>query len=29
MDDMRYFVTTVLKRQDTGFTACAVERKQY
>ena len=27
MDDMRYFVATVLKNQETGFTACAVERK--
>ena len=27
MDDMRYFVTTVLKKQDLGFTAYAVERK--
>ena len=26
MDDMRYFVATVLKRQETGFVACAVER---
>ncbi len=28
MDDMRYFAATVLKRQDSGFTACAVERKR-
>ena len=28
MDDMRYFVTTVLKKQNNGFAACAVERKQ-
>ena len=27
MDDMRYFVSTVLKKQDLGFTAYAVERK--
>ena len=26
MDDMRYFVSTVLGRKDTGFTACAVKR---
>ena len=26
MDDMRYFVSTVLKKQDLGFIACAVER---
>ena len=26
MDDMRYFVATVLKGQKSGFTACAVER---
>ena len=28
MDDMRYFVATVLGKRDTGFTACAVERKR-
>lgn len=28
MDDMRYFVSTVLKKQEQGFTACAVERKK-
>ena len=27
MDDMRYFVATVLKSQEMGFSACAVERK--
>ena len=27
MDDMRYFVSTVLGRQETAFAACAVERK--
>ena len=27
MDDMRYFVSTVLGKKETGFTACAVERK--
>ena len=27
MDDMRYFVATVLKRQEAAFTACAVERR--
>ena len=27
MDDMRYFVATVLGRQETGFVACSVERK--
>lgn len=27
MDDMRYFVSTVLGKQDSGFSACAVERK--
>ena len=27
MDDMRYFVSTVLGRTTTGFTACAVERQ--
>ena len=28
MDDMRYFVSTVLKRQEAGFAACAVERRR-
>ena len=28
MDDMRYFVSTVLGRKDMGFTACAVERRR-
>ena len=28
MDDMRYFAATVLKQQDTGFAACAVERRR-
>ena len=28
MDDMRYFVSTVLGRQETRFTACAVERRK-
>ncbi len=28
MDDMRYFVATVLGRKDGGFTACAVERRR-
>ena len=28
MDDMRYFVSTVLKRQSNGFVACTVERKK-
>ena len=28
MDDMRYFVSTVLGRQESGFAACAVERKK-
>ena len=28
MDDMRYFVSTVLKKQEQGFTACAVERRK-
>ena len=28
MDDMRYFVSTVLKRQGGGFVACTVERKK-
>ena len=27
MDDMRYFVSTVLGRRESGFTACAVERR--
>ena len=27
MDDMRYFVSTVLCRKESGFTACAVERR--
>lgn len=27
MDDMRYFVSTVLAKKDSGFTACTVERK--
>ncbi len=27
MDDMRYFVSTVLGRKDAGFVACAVERR--
>jgi hypothetical protein len=27
MDDMRYFVSTVLKENHTGFAACAVQRK--
>ena len=27
MDDMRYFVSTVLGKKQGGFTACAVERK--
>jgi len=27
MDDMRYFVATVLHRQSSGFAACAVDRK--
>ncbi len=27
MDDMRYFVSTVLGKRQTGFTACAVERR--
>ncbi len=27
MDDMRYFVATVLKQQASGFAACAVDRK--
>ena len=28
MDDMRYFVATVLGRKEMGFTACAVERRK-
>ena len=28
MDDMRYFVSTVLGKKDAGFTACAVERRK-
>lgn len=28
MDNMRYFVSTVLGRRDGGFTACAVERRR-
>ena len=28
MDDMRYFVATVLQKRETGFVACAVERKK-
>ena len=28
MDDMRYFVATVLKEKNGGFAACAVERKR-
>ena len=28
MDDMRYFVSTVLKERGKGFTACAVERRR-
>ena len=28
MDDMRYFVSTVLGRKEVGFAACAVERKR-
>ena len=28
MDDMRYFVATVLEKRETGFTACAVARKR-
>ena len=27
MDDMRYFATTVLKKKEFSFAACAVERK--
>ena len=28
MDDMRYFVSTVLGRKDTGFVACSVSRRR-
>ena len=28
MDDMRYFVSTVLGKRDVGFAACAVERRR-
>ena len=28
MDDMRYFVSTVLGKRDMGFTACTVERRR-
>ena len=28
MDDMRYFVSTVLKQQEEGFAACVVERRR-
>ena len=28
MDDMRYFVSTVLGKKETGFVACSVERKR-
>ena len=28
MDDMRYFVSTVLAKRERGFTACAVERRR-
>ncbi len=28
MDDMRYFVSTVLGRKEAGFTACTVERRR-
>ena len=28
MDDMRYFVATVLGKKDRGFVACSVERKR-
>ena len=28
MDDMRYFVSTVLKENGTGFSACSVERRR-
>jgi len=28
MDEMRYFASTVLKQQETGFSVCAVERRR-
>ena len=28
MDDMRYFVSTILAEKGTGFSACSVERKR-
>ena len=28
MDDMRYFVSTVLGKKETGFAVCSVERKK-
>ena len=28
MDDMRYFVSTVLGERETGFVACTVERRR-
>ena len=28
MDDMRYFVSTVMTERGKGFTACAVERRR-
>ena len=28
MDDMRYFVSTVLGKRETGFAACTVERRR-
>ena len=28
MDDMRYFVSTVLKKSGVGFAACSVERRK-
>ena len=28
MDDMRYFVSTVLAEKQSGFSACSVERKR-
>jgi phage terminase large subunit len=28
MDDMRYFVSTVLKQRESGFVACSVERRR-
>ena len=28
MDDMRYFVSTVLRKKETGFVACSVERRR-